>query len=296
MRRVYLLDAASGLGDEPRVIVSRKKYWFLVAVLPLLVVTSAVAGSTVCKSGCHLEAGDSSTGPALQSESPVQLWGLGENSSRCLAGIGAELLKPPTRSAGSTVSAISGVKVLPAVPGAILMVAAGFLCVSFIRDRKMWLAAATCLITLGQTGLAILPHLAARLRSKDQVQGDSPPQAARIYRLDGIDRVRSDVEGSQYIGLLHHLAGIPLNTGGALTDLHARQSIEARDLFDLPEDTVCLRKVRRRQQSISAIITSSQRLIQPAIRPGNSEKHACFYPAFIFSSMARGPPLRPQDC
>jgi len=41
---------------------------------------------------------------------------------------------------------------LPAVPAAISMTLCGFLCVSFVRDRRTWLAVACGLLWLGQAG------------------------------------------------------------------------------------------------------------------------------------------------
>jgi len=42
---------------------------------------------------------------------------------------------------------------LPAVPAAISMTLCGFLCISFVRDRRAWLAVACGLLWLGQAGI-----------------------------------------------------------------------------------------------------------------------------------------------
>jgi len=279
-----------------RVIVPKHNYLFVIALLPLLVVTSAVAAPTVSDGCCRFDAGALSAGPVAEARSLFQFCELGEDCGPDLAGIGAELSRPPARFADSPTSESKCAKALPAVPGTLLMVLAGFVCVSLVKDRKMWLAAAACLLSLGHTGLAILPQLAAQLRSKEKIEGGSPPKPARIYTLDGIDRLRSDVEGTGYTGLLRHLAGIPQNSPVNLTKLFVTPAVQSRNLRESREDTLCTQK-RRRPGESSAITTSSHRLIQAAsCLTKNDEEHACFSPAFIFNSMARSPPSRPHDC
>jgi len=76
-----------------------------------------------------------------------------------LAAVAAEFHKPPVRYPGVSSPAIV-TKSLPAVPGALLMVVVGFVCVSVVRDCRAWLAVATCLLWAGQSGFSLLPRVA----------------------------------------------------------------------------------------------------------------------------------------
>jgi hypothetical protein len=131
---------------------------------------------------------------------------IGERANSYLANAAAEFLKPPA-AADRQVSSIP-VKSLPPVPGALFLGLTGFLCVSLVKDRRVWLTALASLFWLGQTGFAALPQLASHLRSKKQIQ-QSSPTLTYVSELEGSFRLRSDLEGTQYIGLLRHLAGIP---------------------------------------------------------------------------------------
>lgn len=82
-----------------------------------------------------------------------------------LTSVAAELLKPPIDFKNTSVVVTRS---LPAVPKAILMVLAGFLCISLVRDRRTWLATIAALLWIGQVGLATLPHLASHLCGKKQ--------------------------------------------------------------------------------------------------------------------------------
>ena len=128
-------------------------------------------------------------------------------------GIGRELLTPPPLSTNSFFSAstpgqLPYAKPLPAVPATLFMVLTGFLCVSLVRDRKVWLAALAGLLCVGQTGIKAVPQLALRLCHRNHAEQQFPAELIYPYYLEN-SRLRSDIEGTQYIGLLRHLAGIP---------------------------------------------------------------------------------------
>jgi len=55
---------------------------------------------------------------------------------------------------------------LPHVPAAIFMAISGFLCVTFVRDRRAWIAGLGALLWLGQTSVQAIPQLVIRLTSK----------------------------------------------------------------------------------------------------------------------------------
>ena len=183
---------------------------------------------------------------------------IGEPTNSHLASVTAEFLKPPaaTDLQAQSISA----KSLPAVPGALFLGLTGFLCVSLVKDRRVWLAALAGLLWLGQTGFTSLPHLASHIRSKKQIQQSATGGQSLTYvsQLDGSLRTRSNLEGTEYIGPLRHLAGIP-NPGKIL----------------------------------AAIIVESYNfnllLKCSAVR---TEQIVSFSPAFIFARLARGPPER----
>ena len=186
-----------------------------------------------------------------------------EPSNSHLASIGAELLKPPT---DFTNSPPAGTKSMPAVPAALFMVLTGFLCVSLVKDRRFWLAALAGLLWAGQAGIAALPQLATHLGSKKHIQRKSTVSIVCLHHLDNPGRLRSDIEGTQYIGLLHHLAGIP----------DAKSRYLHKDTYPSQPAIIITRYV------LNPLLTClAARAKQPV----------CFSPAFIFAQLPRGPPL-----
>jgi hypothetical protein len=155
------------------------------------------------------------------------------------------------------------------------MVAAGFACISLVRDRKVWLAALAGLLWAGQAGMQALPQLASQLSAN--VRGTEQQRAAGLaypFRVEESSRLRSDIEGTQYIGLLRHLAGIP---DAAVPFVHNREFTQAND---------------KSRASVSAIIPFSSSLIAAAKCPAlNAEHFTCFSPASVFETLPRGPPL-----
>ena len=133
-------------------------------------------------------------------------------SNSHIATVAAEFHKPPVRFTGLPAPA-TGVKSLPPVPGTLLMVLVGFVCVSLVKDRRAWLAALAGLLCATQAGFSLLPQLALHLAGKRQgEQQSSALCAARSCEPRHPCRLRSDIEGTYYIGLLCHLAGIPDGT------------------------------------------------------------------------------------
>jgi hypothetical protein len=194
-----------------------------------------------------------------------------------LAAIGAELLKPPP---GFVPSPPVQAKALPAVPGAIMMALVGFFCVSLVRDRRVWLTALATLLWAGEYGIQVLPHLAVRL---SHARGHPHKAALEFncpHRLETSRRLRSDIEGTQYIGLLRHLAGIPQIK--RLAQSHC-QGKRPRTLAQTEE------RLKEYRLAVAAALFNSA-------LPGScsalaAEQFISFSPAFIFDSLARGPPL-----
>jgi len=213
-----------------------------------------------------------------------------------LADIGRLLLTPPALSTSSSFSASTSgqfphAKSLPAVPAAILMVLTGFLCVSLVRDRRVWLAALASLLWVGQAGIQALPQLALRLSHKNHSQQQLYAGLTYPYYLENSSRLRSDIEGTRYMGLLHHLAGIPDSTmsfSRTMSFLQPRLSFlhkqESRNTSHEPRST------NRAPQF--AIIRQLSCLIPATNCPASrAEQFICFSPAFIFAQLPRGPPL-----
>ena len=64
-------------------------------------------------------------------------------------------------------------KQLPPVPSAVFMVLMGFLCISLVKDRKIWLAVCVGILCVGQVGIKIIPQLVAFAGTNHIVQGNS---------------------------------------------------------------------------------------------------------------------------
>lgn len=156
-------------------------------------------------------AGDVSAGRPFLREKPggplaaIDITGLAYSP---VVTVAAEFHKPPVTFADTPIPVI-GTKSLPPVPGALLLVLTGFVCVSLVRDSRVWLTALTCLLWAGQTGISLLPRLALCVTGEGQ----------RNQRLSGCvaivrwpkylcDRC-SEIKDIYYAGLLRHLARIP---------------------------------------------------------------------------------------
>ena len=265
--------------------------------LSLLVASAVSAAPTVSDYNRDAVAPALSLSADIDSTQAYEINQIGEPSNSHLASVAAEFLKPPTDT--NLQAFHTHAKSLPPVPGALFLGLVGFLCVSLVKDRRVWLAAVAGLLWLGQTGFAALPQLASHLLSKKQIQQQSSANLIYISELEGSFRLRSDLEGTQYIGLLRHLAGIP---GAAM-------------LLSLPATSPLLRVphdgIAGRSNLISSLFCRSAsaqneyklRPPQFAIAPPalhliqtnccsvpKTEQPVPFSPAFIFSRLARGPP------
>jgi len=216
----------------------------------------------------------------VPSASTVETNPISEAYDSHLANIADELLKPPVDSADSADLPI-GARSLPPVPGALFMVLAGFVCVSLVKDRKLWIATLAGLLWAGQAGFTALPQLASNLASKKQIGQQLPPNVTYASELENLDRLRSDIEGTQYIGLLHHLAGIP----DSATSFPPR--IWVRDK---------LQQIRNTNKVPPFAITHFSPLLNcPVIYLASRvEQPVYFSPAFNFDNLARGPPKQAE--
>jgi len=201
-----------------------------------------------------------------------------------LSNIAAEFLKPPVAIMDSQAKYIHA-KSLPSVPGALFMALVGFLCISLVKDRKVWLAILASLLWASQAGFTALPQLASHLASKRHIKQQACPKLIHS-ELEDSDRQRSDIEGTQYIGLLYHLEGIPCKE-----EPHVKRG--AKYLAPpfrrgLPQYAT---RTTHYESPQFAIIGQLSHLSQVIICLAYEfRQFFCFSPAFIFESLPRGPP------
>jgi hypothetical protein len=279
----------------------------LLLLSSLLVTSAAFAAPTVSNYSNNLLA------PALSANAAARVLGLETNQTSelyipHLATIAGELLKPPAIAnlPASPIDSIGiAAKPLPPLPAAVFLVFTGFLCVSLVKDRKIWLAALAGLLWLSHTGLTTLPKFASHIISKKQIQHSAAGGLSLFYvsQLDGSFRPRSELEGSEYIGLLRHLAGIPDTTMPpplsslslrGVTPLAGRQSNlnlnSPKNHFASAQSKY---KFRLPQLAINLFIPHS-------IRPYNclasgAKQILPNFPAFLSLRLARGPPQKIRE-
>lgn len=270
-------------------IILGKNNTLLIILLLLVTATAAKAGPTMSNCNENFVAG--AVSPALQAHIPFvhKTSHIIEPSNAHLANIGVELLKPP---ADSRYSASVGAKILPPIPAAIFMVLTGFFCVSLVKDRRLWLAALAGLLWAGQAGFYAIPQLAAHMSSQKRIQRKTPDNTDCLYMVEDCCRLRSDIEGTQYIGLLRHLAAIPAGTMSLL--LPASLPLLQAQRSNLIASHKCVSSLRTRSDtgvSKFAITRFSSLfdtvVVCPAVR---AVQYIHFSPASTFAQLARGPP------
>jgi hypothetical protein len=279
--------------------VASGKNKLLVILLSLVVATVVSAAPTMydCNKNCDCKRNFVTAAVSPASDAHVtyvpETSQINVPSNSHLAAIGKEILKPP---ADFTDSPPLGTETLHP-HAAVFMVLTGFLCVSLVKDRKVWLAALVGLLWAGQAGFHAIPQLAAHI-SKN-VKRKSYFNTAALHQLEESCRLRSDIEGTQYIGLLHHLAGIPAGTISLplptfLTSLRApflslraqRSNLNtSREYFVFARTTSNAASPQFAITHFSSLLNSAT--ICPAPRAG---QYICFSPAFVFQQLPRGPP------
>ena len=277
-----------------KVFLQISKFLFLTFILSAASAVSAVPtatnGNAISKAGLS---GDDSRAVSVH-----HFGQLAESSDSSFAAAAAEFLEAPEVSTDRSESASVRVRTLPAIPGAVLMVLTGFVCVSLVRDRRVWLAALAGLIWAGQAGIQTIDRFAYRATHKSHHWRWFDARLAYTDEFGHPCRLRSDIEGTQYIGLLHHLAGIPDSTfllpasvpssRMALASLPARRSS-----FSLPANRLTsIQTATAFTASPPAIIyLSSYPVLLLKCLAAEARQFICFSPAFIFENLPRGPPL-----
>jgi hypothetical protein len=158
---------------------------------------------------------------------------------------------------------------LPAVPAAIFMVLCGFLCVVFVKDRRVWLVALAGLFGAAQMGINAIPKLVLRLAERNSNQ---PAQLSpSLYIRNFSELPAYNNEDTRYIGLLRHLAGIPVSS------------------FKFQVSNF---EHNKAQKLLDGVILSqtSNSLLRCLVK--RTEQFTYFTPAFIFDNLARGPPAK----
>ena len=267
-------------------------YRYFVSVIAVLFVSaSAQALPTVFEAphGSFTEA-DISEVPTLKTSQ--NSGDFTELSNSTLAEIGREIFKPSPDYAGFNSTTKSRVNSLPAVPAAVLIGIIGFLCVSLVRDRKVWVSAFVGIIVLSQTGVKTLPKLTARL-AQGRFAGMNSGADVTInpIHIDNYFNWLSDLPDRHYIGLLHRLAGSPDNDS-TFADIFKREQ-KISDKLNGKLSDAFLSCARRDIISPQPAIIPSQCGLNPLT--GNLAKRIIsfvyFSPAFIFVNLARGPPI-----
>jgi len=199
-----------------------------------------------------------------------------------LTNLGREFLQPPASLAGLSNEQDNPVKPLPAVPTAMLMVLMGFICVSLVRDRRIYLAALAALLCAGHAGLRAVPQLGLHLCHRAHTNHHLWARPAQFFLPKDATRPRCDIEGTRYIGLLHHLAGMPNSNVSQLCCRfrHSSISVQSEDEF------------RSHQFAITKLLSY---LIQATSSCSTLtfERSVCLTLAFIFQNFSRGPPAIP---
>ncbi len=249
--------------------------------LALVIVAKGAPALSICDGG--FVAGVCSSNPSAYITFASEPGWLDGTFDPHLSRIGEELLKPPA-SPASDVS----IKSLPAVPATLFMVLAGFLCVSFVEERRIWLASLAGLLWLSQAGLSAIPELALHIASKRQIKQQCPVNVAGVHRDKHCRRTRSNIEGTQYISLLRHLAGIPdVIVSYSAVVLHPSLRVSHSGLGVL--------RARAVRGYVAPPEFALVRLAPDTIKSTScpacaAEQPVRFSPAFIFSNLARGPP------
>ncbi len=168
----------------------------------------------------------------------------------------------------------------------------GFLCVSLVRDRRLWASAVILIFVLSQIGIHALPRLTARLSNSNLFPKETI--AANVYPsiLDDSSDCGELFANRQYIGLLHRLAGSPDNVGinnhvysGEQLLFCAKPFLSALGVgqpdYQKTNNTFSRSIIPRREAYPDSVLSLSLT---------GQEVRLVFSPAFIFSNISRAPP------
>lgn len=248
-------------------MVSGKNGKLLIMLVSLVATTAAIATPTIsdCNKNFAAAVSPASVAHILDIHEISQIT---EASNSSLAVIGKEILKPPAEFIDSLPFETETLH-----PHAtVFMALTGLLCVSLVKNRRLWLAALTALLWAGQNGFHSIPQLTSNIANK-HFRRKTPANTACLHLLEDFCRLRSDIESTQYINLLHHLAGIPAGTRTLIPHISMHDKI----------------RQKRNTQYIITHFSSSRNPSFMSLAP-KAGRNTSFSPAFIFVRLARGPP------
>jgi len=268
-------------------VKTRNAKWFFALVL-LVAVATAKAAPTIGDTDAKFVAHSVSLSCPADSHSADQVRLISGTCDSALANIATDFLKPPADFTNLAVLP-PGTKSLPAVPAALFMGLTGFICVSLVRDRKVWLAVATTILWAGQVGITALPQKCRVCIAHHVNKRWAVPTLPSIG--EQASRLRSDNENTEYIGLLHYLEGIPATVRNTQACPERSRGNAIRNLaLERSEGT----KYEQRTTNYApqfAIIGQLPYLPQVTNCLATIAKQfTCFSPASIFESLPRGPP------
>jgi hypothetical protein len=236
---------------------------------------------------CRASAADD-TAAHFRFESPAVTFGevvpapLSGLTDAALDSVGRAMLDPERFSSVAGAGCRPDVKVLPAVPAAVVMTLLGFLCVTLARDRRAWLGLAGGLICLGQAGTLTAPQLMRRICTR--AIPETARQSSYVHECAVSDGPGGLDETLRYVALLRKLAGIPVQDCGL-----ARVASRAHRLLN--DGTAAVRGAGRSSETCPAAPAQAACTDSSVVRPARTDRDiVCFSPAFIFSNLSRGPP------
>ena len=209
-------------------------------VLMVLLFLAACASASVTTSEQALAAVGSEVGFNVELQSDLSSFS-GYWDYR-LTEIGEELSEPTSLFINS-----SGAKSLPAIPAAFMMVLAGFVSFSLVRDRKIWQKVTFGVFYYGFAGVNCLPGLIVSAVKIKQFRSNYGFAA----QIKDFARCISSTEDTRYVGLLRRV-GLPDDDSFAVknwegTSLHQNSSGVLRHF---------LRNLKSRTYSYYSVITS----------------------------------------
>jgi hypothetical protein len=204
-----------------------------------------------------------------------------------------DFLKPPTNF--PVYKPLSGeqARSLPVVPQTLPLVLAGFLCVSLANNRRGWRAVFSGLLLVGLMGVQLVPQVALRLshitKGRPRLSVQSPCRLFSHQDFSGIPQSRR--EGTQYIGLLRCLAGIPDSLGISKNTQISQLQVAGDSVSLWGKALPCSPAYKSHTADclISAQGIANSLFDRLALEV---RLYAYFSPAFAFSNLARGPPIR----
>jgi hypothetical protein len=257
-----------------------------IAVLLLLAASAASASPTVIS---ELSVGTDNRARIISSTGNTDgvVGCVLDSATSCdrLSEFAGSLLRPPLTDGPAT---SDDYHYLPAVPPALLMVLTGFLCISFVRDRRTWVAVLAGLFALGQTGFNILPEL-SRVSRKVHNCRTIEPELTALYISESSFYQLNYTNETRYTGLLHHLAGIPQNTSvfshirKIVIPSEAEESVLIRGFHSAGKDT-------RVSQAAFVLGQLALSKLSNCLVSG-TRRFNFFQPALIFCRIPRGPPI-----